>query len=43
VLWLLLASLVAELRAALTSRIQLRQAQARVGHTYFPAAAACSL
>ena len=43
VLWLLLASLVAELRAALTSRIQLWQAQARVGHTYFPAAAACSL
>jgi transposase len=43
VLWLLLASLVAELRAALTSRIELRQSQARVGQTYFPAAAACSL
>ena len=43
VLWLLLASLVAELHAALTSRIELRQSQARVGPTYFPAAAACSL
>ena len=43
VLWLLLAAFVAALRAALTSRIELRQSQARVGHTYFPAAAACSL
>ena len=43
VLWLLLASLVTELRAALTSRSDPRRSQARVGHTYFPAAAACSL
>src|SRR5499426_238583 len=43
VLWVLLASLVAELRTALTSRIELRQSQARVGQTYFPTAAASSL
>src|SRR5262245_27897748 len=42
VLWRLLASLVAELRAAVTSRIELRQSQPRIGQTYFPAVAACS-